>query len=160
MPYGGHQSLRLCPRSAEQLARGCAAASVEGWSKSSSGDPGSCVFEAAGGGVGPGRGSVCPGSFSSPQGQPRAPPPCPDLSSLGPFLSSFPPCKRSWVGGRDKQRPSIHIIFLPFTLWPSLFFLLLCILMGADQDRWPELGWEKPCLYTAQPRSSTGFCRV
>lgn len=64
------------------------------------------------------------------------------------------------LGGRDKQRPSSHIIFLPFTLWPSLFFLLLCILIGADQDRWPKLGWERPCLYPAQPQSSGVLCRA
>lgn len=99
------------------------------------------------------------GSFFSPQGQSRAPPPCPDCRSLGPLLSSSPPCTRSW-GGRDKQRPRSRIIFLPFTLWPSLFFLLLCILIGTDQDRWPRLGWERPCLYPALFWSSGVLCRV
>lgn len=80
--------------------------------------------------------------------QPRAP--ALPLSSLREVL-----CVR---GGRAKQRPSSHIIFLPFTLWPSLFFLLLCILIGADQDRWPKLGWERPCLYPAQLWSSGVLC--
>lgn len=64
------------------------------------------------------------------------------------------------LGGRDKQRPRSHIIFLPFTLWPSLFFLLLCILIGTDQDRWPRLGWERPCLYSALFWSPGVLCRV
>lgn len=64
------------------------------------------------------------------------------------------------LGGRDKQRPRSRIIFLPFTLWPGLFFLLLCILIGTDQDRWPRLGWERPCLYPALFWSSGVLCRV
>lgn len=64
------------------------------------------------------------------------------------------------LGGRDKQRPRSRIIFLPFTLWPRLFFLLLCILIGTDQDRWPRLGWERPCLYPALFWSSGVLCRV
>lgn len=86
------------------------------------------------------------GSAQSSTSLPRLKPRAPSL-----LLSSL---HEVWGEGRDKQRPSIHIISLPFTLRPSLFFLLLCILMGADQDRWPELEWERPCLCPAQPWSS------
>lgn len=129
---------------------------------SSSGDPGSCVCEAAAGGAGPGRSSLCPpphrellfptGSAQSSTSLPRLQQPrAPSL-----LLSSL----HEVLGGRDKQRPRSRIIFLPFTLWPGLFFLLLCILIGTDQDRWPRLGWERPCLYPALFWSSGVLCRV
>lgn len=130
MPYGDRQSPWLCPGPSEWLARGCTAASVERWSlRLPLGiQAGSCVFEAARGGTGPGRSSLCPRSFSSPQGQPRAPPPAQIAAAEGPCSPPLLParglvCVRG-KGQTKAQQPHhfspLHPLaqpFLPFIMY-------------------------------------------